>query len=95
MNFIDKILNEAFTTVLLYEAKGLKLLFQRVKSSNLHSIAYDKKTKTLQIKFKGGGLYQYNQVPEKIFRAILRAKSKGKYFWRNVRDEYEYKRLNT
>ena len=36
-----------------------------VRSSNISSIGYDSESKTLEIEFHSGGVYQYFNVPEK------------------------------
>jgi len=36
--------------------------------------------------FKGGTVYQYGGVPEPIYRELVRATSKGRYFAEHIRD---------
>ena len=59
-----------------------------VTSSNIKSIGYDENTKTLEIDFKRGGLYQYSDVPMNVYIALINATSHGKYFQKFVRDKY-------
>lgn len=59
-----------------------------VESSNLVSVGYDPKSKTLEIEFKQGRVYQYFEVPAYIFRGLMQAPSKGKYFNAHIRDRY-------
>lgn len=68
----------------------------KVKSSNLDWVAYDKDTKTLYIQFLSGGLYSYSDVPEEIFTGLLNADSKGKFFWKNIRNNssFKYTKMN-
>jgi len=59
---------------------------QPVESSNIKSVGWDDKTKTLEIEFKGGGIYQYTGPPaEQRYKELLAAESKGKYFTAHIR----------
>lgn len=66
-----------------------------VSSSNIESVGYDKKTKTLRIRFKDGSLYEYFDVPEHIHQGLLHPPdgSTGKFFHANVKGVYTYVRL--
>ena len=59
-----------------------------VASSNLVSVGYDPNSKTLEIEFKQGRVYQYFGVPAYIFRSLMQAPSKGEYFNAHLRDRY-------
>ena len=60
-----------------------------VSSSNLASIGYDVPTKTLEVEFNHGGVYQYFDVPQDEYEALMSADSHGKYFVANIRNDYE------
>ncbi len=62
----------------------------RVRSSNIHSIGYDSVNKILQVEFLNGGVYEYYDVPEIIFKEFMKAESKGKYANRNIFFSYRY-----
>ncbi len=66
---------------------------QFVQSSNLKSVGYDRETNVLEIEFHSGGVYQYLNVPESVFKALLNAASKGTYFHANIKERYKYKRI--
>lgn len=51
-----------------------------VSSSNLASVGYDASLNTLEIQFKNGGIYQYFNVPESIYKGLMNASSHGSYF---------------
>ena len=59
-----------------------------VASSNLVSVGYDPNSKTLEIEFKQGRVYQYFGVPAYIFRGLMQASSKGEYFHAYIKDRY-------
>ena len=75
----------------------------RVKSSNIWAYGIntqDKKAKSgdviCQFKGKNGGpgdIYMYFDVPVKVWKAWLAAPSKGMFFWKNIRNEYYYRKL--
>jgi len=65
-----------------------------VKSSNLASVGYESSSSTLEIEFHGGGIYQYDGVPQEIYDGLLSADSKGKYFHRNIKNGgYPYTKI--
>ena len=63
---------------------------QAVSSSNLSSVGYDPSTKTLEIEFNNGGIYQYDNVPQSVFRDLMNASSHGKYFNAYIKGVYTY-----
>ena len=65
----------------------------RVSSSNLREVGYDPETHILQIKFKGGSLYQYSGVPPHIHDGLMNAGSHGKYFSAHIRDRYPTRKI--
>ena len=68
---------------------------QQVESSNIAEIGYDKDSKTLRVKFKNGGLYDYSDVPESEYAAFLSAESHGKYLNQNIKNRYDYSKISS
>jgi hypothetical protein len=66
---------------------------QDVDSSMLATVGYDAKTKTLEVEFNHGGVYQYFDVSKKVYEELINAESVGSYFYHNIRDDYDYNRL--
>ena len=64
-----------------------------VKSSNIQSIGYYAHGYELYIQFINGGLYVYFDVKREEVTGLLRAASKGRYFWKWIRDTYAYARI--
>jgi len=64
-----------------------------VESSNIESIGYDSKSQTLEIEFLNGSLYQYFDVPEHIFSALMNADSHGKYLNANIKGIYRFSKV--
>lgn len=54
-----------------------------VLSSVLRSVGYDEDSRTLEVEFLHGGIYEYFGVPESRYSGLVRSSSKGEYF-----DEY-------
>lgn len=61
---------------------------ESVSSSNLESVGYDETTQTLEIMFKQGSVYQYNNVPKSVYDGLMSASSKGKYFAQYIKNVY-------
>jgi KTSC domain len=69
------------------------VLREVVDSSSLRSIGYDRKTQTLEVEFKNGGVYRYSEVPLELWTRLQKAASKGKFLQDNVRDHFSTTRL--
>lgn len=64
-----------------------------VASSNIVSIGYDSASETLEIEFQNGGVYQYYNVPQSIFDALMAAPSHGKFFASQIKNAFPYARV--
>lgn len=67
-----------------------------VESSNIAEIRHDPENNLLQIRFLSEAVYEYENVPEDMYEEMLMAPSKGKWFWRNMRefpDDFPYTRI--
>ena len=58
---------------------------QLVKSSNVKAVGYEVETKTLQVEFKSGGVYQYAGVQPEMYADLLAAESVGRFVSQVVR----------
>jgi hypothetical protein len=47
-------------------------------------------TRTLEVEFHSGGVYQYSGVPDNVHQGLMRAASKGSYFYDHIKDRYPY-----
>jgi hypothetical protein len=66
-----------------------------VSSSAVDSLGYDEDVQTLEIRFQSGFVYQYLNVPQAEYDALLQAPSIGSYFNRNIRNSYPYARIGS
>lgn len=64
-----------------------------IESSNIAAIGYDPAAKKLRVQFKGGGLYEYYDVPAAAHEKFMAAESKGGHFAKHIRGEYDTKKL--
>ncbi len=64
-----------------------------VVSSNLHRLAYSASRQVLQVQFKRGAEYRYYGVSPRIYNALKRAGSHGRFFYYAIRLRYAYIRL--
>jgi hypothetical protein len=64
-----------------------------VESRNIASVGYDPATMTLEVEFKHGGIYQYFDVPEPTYQALMSADSHGTFLNAQVKGSFRYARL--
>jgi hypothetical protein len=65
-----------------------------VQSSNISSVGYDPNASTLEIEFHSGGVYQYYGVPGQVYEGLMKAESKGSYFYHYIKlAGYPYKKV--
>lgn len=60
-----------------------------IKSSHLVSTGYNRKTRTLYLKFMRNAVYAYLDVPETVFLDFLAAESHGKFAHRCIYGHYK------
>ena len=65
-----------------------------VQSSIIFAIGYDPETRTMEIDFKTGAVYQYEQVPPELHKDFMESSSKGTFFHFNFKKgKFPYKKL--
>lgn len=65
---------------------------KHVTSSAISSVGYDERSSVLEVEFQSGAVYDYFDVPPKIYRDLLKASSKGSFVSRRIRDRYPFVR---
>lgn len=65
----------------------------QVQSSNVNSIGYDEESKTLEVEFHGGGVYQYSDVPKEVYEDFMNAPSHGKFLHKVIKSRFSYIRV--
>lgn len=70
------------------------MVYTKLKSSTIDSVAYLPDHGTLEINFKSGHTYQYYGVPDFIYEEFLRAESPGAFFDLYIKKmDYEYEQV--
>lgn len=69
------------------------LLTKGKKSSRILKMSYIKSKKLLIITFNSGAIYEYYDVPMEVTDGIIQADSLGKYFDKNIKGIYNYRRV--
>jgi ATP-dependent DNA helicase RecG len=57
----------------------------------LPAVGYDKEAHILEIEFHHGAIYQYVDVPEKVFEALMSSPAKGAYYMNEIKGNFKYK----
>lgn len=66
-----------------------------VNSSMVHAIGYDRESKSMEVVFQSGHIYEYWDVPYRAYLGLLHAESKGEYMKGEIIDVYVEKRIST
>ena len=66
------------------------MLNQVQSSSNIEAVGHDPLRSLLVVRFKSGKTYVYKEVPAPVYDEFVNAKSKGKYFGKHIRDNYQF-----
>jgi hypothetical protein len=61
---------------------------KKVNSSMIYAIGYDSKSKTLEVVFRSGKAWGYEEIPKKVYQELLKSKSIGSYMRENIIDCY-------
>jgi ATP-dependent DNA helicase RecG len=64
-----------------------------VESSVLEAVAYSPGDHELCLKFHSGAEYCYFDFPSKQYGELLGAESLGRYFSREIRDRFRYRKI--
>lgn len=63
---------------------------KNVRSSMLRSITYDRRNRLLEVVFRTGDAYRYNNVPVEEYEQLIEADSKGRYMQEHIIGNYRY-----
>jgi len=65
----------------------------RINSTAIASIGYSKRRHILEIEFVNGAVYRYLEVGPSIYRELMIADSKARYYDSNIRGNYPSARV--
>lgn len=66
-------------------------VIQRPDSSNIKEVRWE--NNKMYITFNQGGIYEYENIPHKLFEAFKTEPSAGKFFHRAIRNNYTGKKI--
>lgn len=66
---------------------------QRVESSAVVSVGYDKARRVLEVEIDGGAVYQYFDVPAREYFALVSADSIGRYYNQQIKANYDFRKV--
>ncbi len=66
---------------------------QPVDSRGLREVGYDPQSRELEVQFRDRKVYRYSEVPEEVYRRLLAADSKGRFFNEQIKERYGYLRV--
>lgn len=61
---------------------------QPVESSAVAAVGYSKRLHALEIEFRNGAIYRYLDVPISVYRELVAAPSKARYYDETIRHHY-------
>jgi len=61
---------------------------QPVQSSAIAKVGYSKRRHMLEIEFVNGAVYRYLDVPVVVYRGLMSAESKARFYDSNIRGHY-------
>lgn len=64
-----------------------------VESQIVLSVGYDEHSSVLEVQFRNGWIYQYDDVPKIVFQSLMSAPSHGRYLKRSIVDKYPTRRI--
>lgn len=73
----------------------MSAILKPVKSSYIDAIGHDPSANQLQVKFKDGSMFIYDDVPAKVHADMLKSDSIGSFFHTKVKTNFTGKKLDT
>jgi hypothetical protein len=67
---------------------------QRVDSTAIAKVGYSKRRHILEIEFTNHAIYRYLDVPSSVYRDLISAESKARYYDFNIRGKYRSVRVS-
>jgi len=62
-----------------------------VESSSIKSAGYEIKSNMLEVEFTSGAIYQYHDVPKRVYDELI--EQKGKYLAANIKGIYKFSKV--
>jgi hypothetical protein len=68
---------------------------ERVQSRGIAEVGYSKRRHLLEIEFTNGAIYRYVDVPPSVYRDLISAESKARYYDSNIKRNYRSVRVRS
>ncbi|MEM7282276.1 MAG: KTSC domain-containing protein [Pseudomonadota bacterium] len=65
-----------------------------MQSKAIRSAGFDAESNTLEVEFTTGAVYRYYLVPKSVYDWLLRVKSKSAFLERNIKNHFQYRRVD-
>ncbi len=65
-----------------------------VRSRDLALIGYDGASSILEVVFRAGGVYRFQEVPEGVYQNLMAAPSHGTFFQKHIKNQYAYVKVS-
>jgi len=62
-------------------------------SSVVAAMKYDAKASKLRVIYTSGNIYDYKEVPEKVYAEMRKASSKGEFLNKQIKPNYEFEKI--
>src|SRR5213592_3316118 len=66
---------------------------QAIHSTAIAKVGYSKRRHILEIEFVNGAIYRYLDVPSSVYRDLMSAQSKARYYDVNIKGTYQSLRV--
>lgn len=73
---------------------AIEMEVKPVRSRDLALVGYDAATAVLEVVFRAGGVYRFQQVPEGVYQSLMASPSHGTFFQRNIKNQYAYVKVS-
>jgi hypothetical protein len=65
-----------------------------LQSTSLNAATYQEQRAVLELEFGSGAIYRYAGIPEQVYRELLNAESKGRYFNQHIRNRFTHTKVD-
>lgn len=65
-----------------------------VKSRDIAIVGYEAQSATLEVAFRNGGVYRYQNVPQDVYRQFMDAPSMGTFFSEKIKTAFPYEKIH-
>jgi len=62
-------------------------------SSVVAAMKYDAEASKLRVIYTSGNIYDYKEVPEKVYAEMRKASSKGEFLNKQIKPNYEFEKI--